>query len=820
MAVHRREAAPERKIRLVSGTGSGSTRAIPFETVAAVARLIGETLELRQVFARVAEAALGALVFDRMGVLLFEGADTLRHYAVAVTTADGAGDEEGQLRRRDDFSPRVRREFVVDRIDTERELDPAYPRDREILDSGIRSIIRGALRSGGRLLCILVFYSRRPEAFTSEDEPVVEALSDLVAAALEHERLFAIERERSRRAVALEGLLPTLARALDVRQVFKQVSEITQGVIPHDMLVLSLLRPDGTSVGTHALLPGGALEDLPPPNESLVTLYRGAIIRDIELVDPGSRTVRIFPVPNEGERAAPIELRLDPVRFRHTRDLHLRSLVAVPVQALDRFVGGLLFLSRRPDEYGPEHSELARRVADHVALALAHQRLAQEERQAGEARVLAARLVKRVESLTREIESLGGRRRVVGESKAWKEVLKQATQVAATDTTVLLLGESGTGKEVVARFIHRASPRTDGPYVALNCAALPDQLLESELFGYEKGAFTGAGSAKPGQIERAARGVLFLDEVGEMSLPAQAKLLRVLQEKEFQRLGGTRVLSTDVRVVAATNRDLRAAVENRTFREDLYYRLHVFEIRLPLLRDRREDILPLSEEFLVEIGRAFGRPPAGISRDARERLLQYSWPGNVRELRNTLERAAILCEGGLINAEHLLLAGPRAPSFHVRDAVPEGGHPDTRLNTAADLKAIERGMVEKALKDARYNKSDAARALGLSRKQLYVRAHAPVRPGLIRRPAQPDPRPRESQRRPFAPRPPWIAGLPPFRSGRADWPKVCLEAHRRRAGLLTVTHSPGSTDGAAGPWARGLPPVESRGRLARAEEGS
>jgi transcriptional regulator with GAF, ATPase, and Fis domain len=707
-------------VAVVRSLAPRSTQVTSFETVAAVARLVGETLELRQVFARVAEAALRALPFDRMNVFLWEGPDALRHYAVAVTTADGPGDEEGRLLPRDDCSPRFWREFVVDRVDTERELDRAYPRDREVLAAGIRSIIRGVLRSGGRTLGILAFNSRRPEAFRSEHEPVVAALADLVAAALEHERLFAIEKERSRRALALEGLLPALAQALDVRQVFSQVSEITQGAIPHDLLVLSLLRPDGTSVVTHALGPGGELEDLPPPNASLLALYRGALVRDIEVVDPGSQTVRIIPVSMDGQRPAAIELRLDPTRFRLTRDARLRSLVAVPVQALGRFVGGLLFLSQRPDAYGPEHAELARRVADHVALALAHQQLSEEERRAAEARVLASRLVKRVDSLTQEIESLGGRPRIVGESQAWKEVLKQATQVAATDTTVLLLGESGTGKEVVARFIHRASPRADGPFVALNCAALPDQLLESELFGYEKGAFTGAGAAKAGQIERAARGVLFLDEVGEMSLSAQAKLLRVLQEKEFQRLGGTRVLTADVRVVAATNRDLRAAVENRSFREDLYYRLHVFEIRLPPLRDRRNDVLSLSEEFLAEIGRALGRPPAGISREARERLLQYHWPGNVRELRNTLERAAILCEGGLIHAEHLSLAGPRVPSIGDRNVTPHAS-PDARLSTAADLKAIEHAMVEKALKEARYNKSDAAKALGLTRKQLYVR---------------------------------------------------------------------------------------------------
>ena len=240
--------------------------------------------------------------------------------------------------------------------------------------------------------------------------------------------------------------------------------------------------------------------------------------------------------------------------------------------------------------------------------------------------------------------------RVVGESVEWRGVLRKATQVASTDTTVLVTGESGTGKEVVARFIHAASARKSRPFVALNCAALPEQLLESELFGYERGAFTGAHQAKPGQVELASGGVLFLDEVTEMSLSAQAKFLRVLQEREFQRLGGTRLLKANIRVIAATNRDLRKAVERGDFREDLFYRLGVFDIQIPPLRERPSDIVPLSETFLQEIGRSFGRPPAGLTREARQALLQYQWPGNVRELRNVLERAAILCEGAPIDS--------------------------------------------------------------------------------------------------------------------------------------------------------------------------
>ena len=264
------------------------------------------------------------------------------------------------------------------------------------------------------------------------------------------------------------------------------------------------------------------------------------------------------------------------------------------------------------------------------------------------------------------------------------------------------------------------SPRATGPFVALNCAALPDQLLESELFGYEKGAFTGAAAAKPGRLELAAGGVLFLDEAGEMSPAVQAKLLRVLQEREFQRLGGTKVLKADVRVISATNRDLKQAIAKGEFREDLFYRLAVFEIRLPPLRERPEDILPLTEMFLAEFGPAIGRPVAGISREAKELLLSYPWPGNVRELKNALERAAILCEGGLITAAHLPISvsrpdsGASLPTMKAPAAgfLPPGG---------VDLETVERGYVKEALRQARGNKSKAAKLLGLTRAQLYSR---------------------------------------------------------------------------------------------------
>ena len=322
-----------------------------------------------------------------------------------------------------------------------------------------------------------------------------------------------------------------------------------------------------------------------------------------------------------------------------------------------------------------------------------------------DARVLAERLDGRIRTLTGTIEQQPGPFRVIGQSPEWRQVLRKAAQVAVTETTVFLQGESGTGKEVVARFIHRASPRKHGPLVAINCAALPEQLLESELFGYERGAFTGAQQAKAGQIELASTGVLFLDEVSEMSPMAQAKLLRVLQEREFQRLGGTRLVQANVRVIAASNRDLQAAVADGSFREDLFYRLQVFDIRLPPLRERRGDILLLADAFLQELNRSTGCSSAGLTPDARELLVGYEWPGNVRELHNALERAAILCEGGLITGDHLSLrsanvVAPRRPR-HLSD--------------------VERQTIEQVLHECEGNRSKAARRLGITRTQLYGR---------------------------------------------------------------------------------------------------
>ena len=308
--------------------------------------------------------------------------------------------------------------------------------------------------------------------------------------------------------------------------------------------------------------------------------------------------------------------------------------------------------------------------------------------------------------LKEELASRRGAPQIVGEDPKLKHVTVALHRAAATDTTVLLEGESGTGKELAARAIHRASPRAERPFVAVNCATLSETLLESELFGHEKGAFTGAAARKPGKVEVADTGTLFLDEVGEIPLPLQAKLLRFLQEREFERLGSTRPIQVDVRVIAATNRNLGEAVRAGTFREDLYYRLNVITLSLPPLRERREDIPLLVHHFVRKHGRALGLPGKQVAVELMARLERYHWPGNVRELEHTVERAVLLAEGDTVRSADLSLRG--------------GGDGAARIEQMS-LEEVERLLIQKALARFDGNVSSAAKALGLSRSALYRR---------------------------------------------------------------------------------------------------
>jgi len=301
---------------------------------------------------------------------------------------------------------------------------------------------------------------------------------------------------------------------------------------------------------------------------------------------------------------------------------------------------------------------------------------------------------------------------MIGASPAMRQIYEQIGQVARTNATALLRGESGTGKELVAQAIHANSPRANAPFVKVNCAALPESLFESELFGHERGAFTGAHSRRKGRFELAEGGTLFLDEIGEITLTTQAKLLRVLQSREFERLGGTETLHTDVRIVTATNKDMEKAVAEGTFREDLYYRLNVFGITLPSLRNRRADIPALAEYFLAKYAVEHACAVTRLSSGAVDLLCQYDWPGNVRELENVIERAVVVCDGSVIREQHFpdtLKASEAAPS--------------RQLSLGDAVANLERRLITEALSKERGNVARAARALGTSERVIRYKAN-------------------------------------------------------------------------------------------------
>ncbi|HTZ18113.1 MAG TPA: sigma-54 dependent transcriptional regulator [Dissulfurispiraceae bacterium] len=303
---------------------------------------------------------------------------------------------------------------------------------------------------------------------------------------------------------------------------------------------------------------------------------------------------------------------------------------------------------------------------------------------------------------------------IIGVGKAWEMVMSKVHKVAPMKTTVLVLGESGTGKELVARSIHHLSPRSKESFVAVNCAAIPKDLIENELFGHEKGAFTGAQDIKPGRFELADKGTIFLDEIGDMDLTLQSKLLRVLQEREIERVGGTRAIRVDLRVIAASNKNLRSEVAAERFREDLFYRLNVFPIVVPALRERPEDIIPLAKHFIGLFSKDMNKQPPVMTPDAERLITAYEWKGNVRELKNVIERAVIMCEGLKLGVEHLNIAEARSVPIIPADS-------SLRAVSENAVRSAEKTRIQEALRKTGGNKSRAAEILKVSYKTLLTK---------------------------------------------------------------------------------------------------
>jgi Nif-specific regulatory protein len=370
-----------------------------------------------------------------------------------------------------------------------------------------------------------------------------------------------------------------------------------------------------------------------------------------------------------------------------------QSYLCVPIGMDGRTTGalGVALPYRRDRDYDQETKFLGV-VASMIGQALRVRRLVESERK---------RLLDENSRLRLELRERYDLHNIVGRSRPMRDLYEQVAQVAPVNTTVLIRGESGSGKELVAHAIHYSSPRAGKAYVKVNCGALPEGLVESELFGYEAGAFTDARTQKKGRFELAHGGTLFLDEIGELSPSTQVKLLRVLQERSFERLGGVRSVEVDVRVIAATNKDLEVAVKAGTFREDLYYRLNVFTIFLPPLRERRPDIPLLADHFVEKYAAQHGKIVRRLATSAIDLLMAYHWPGNVRELENCIERAALVCEGGVIHAHHL---PPTLQTAEVSGTVPQ-------RSLDAAVTAYEKDLIADALKSARGNQAKAARLL-------------------------------------------------------------------------------------------------------------
>jgi Nif-specific regulatory protein len=379
------------------------------------------------------------------------------------------------------------------------------------------------------------------------------------------------------------------------------------------------------------------------------------------------------------------------------------SFFCVPIKYGQEVIGALTAdrVFQEKDDYH-EDVRLLSIVASMIAQAVRARQIVEEERQ---------KLIKENLRLRAELRERFAPENIIGNSARMQEVYELIYQVADSTTTVLIRGESGTGKELVARAIHTQSPRADKPFVKLHCAAIPESLVESELFGHEKGAFTGAVDAKPGKFELAQGGTIFLDEIGELPVPTQIKLLRVLQDREFERVGGTRTLRSTARIIAATNKDLENAVQDAEFREDLYYRINVFPIWLPPLRERKTDILLLADHFLEKYSRILGKSVKRVSTPAIDLLVSYHWPGNVRELENCIERAVLLSSDDVIH------------SYHLPPTLQSSTSTETFQQESLDslLGRYEREILVESLKRTRGNKAAAARLLSTTERIFNYR---------------------------------------------------------------------------------------------------
>nr|MBX2875631.1 sigma 54-interacting transcriptional regulator [Saprospiraceae bacterium] len=495
---------------------------------------------------------------------------------------------------------------------------------------GIQEFLCFPLLYQGQRTGVFVLYSKSTDSLSAISFDLLQGVMDQVASAVAN--ILAYDRiERTSRVKSLQlDLVDTFKQEISWRDKFAKVSQLLLAEIPFDLIGFGINREDWEEGVFFERI--GRTEYRTLKRDELCRLFRisTTTFRKLSTHLDLSQALLL--------KGANLENFLEENQLVQLICRHFGSqvLLNLPLSLSNGQVFWVSFYNRRADQLSASHLQLLQEIGASLGLTL-ESLLAYIEIED-----LSQQLKQEKEYLQEEIEVGNNFGEIIGESPNILEVLKQVRQVADTNTTVLITGETGTGKELVARAIHNNSSRNNKPLIKLNCAALPPQFLESELFGHEKGSFTGAHRQRIGKFELADQGTIFLDEVGELPIELQSKLLRVLQEREFERLGGNKVIRTDIRIITATNRNLEKAVKERTFRADLFFRLNVFPIHLPALRDRQLDIIPLAEHFLKRYSRKLGKPLVKLSEGSQEDLLAYAWPGNIRELEHIIERAVIL----------------------------------------------------------------------------------------------------------------------------------------------------------------------------------
>jgi formate hydrogenlyase transcriptional activator len=563
---------------------------------------------------------------------------------------------------------------------------------------GLQSLCAFPLTTAHRRLGSLIIASSQPNAYSPEEVRFCSLVADQIALATDDAINFEASQRAQQRLQLLLDLTNRVVTNLNLREVLREISAQVRRVMDCDGVGIDLPSPEDGKLRIYALDYAGA--DLPPVEE-------GYEPPDGE-ANPALHAFRTGePIVDSGEGLP-----------ETARKAGIRSVVHVPMNGRSGVVGIVSLGTRRENAFSENDFPFLIQVARQVAIAI------ENARAFGEVSEQKQQLALEKLYLEDEIRSELKFEEIIGRSEALRRVLEQIETVAPTDSTVLIYGETGSGKELIARAVHNLSTRKAGAFVKLNCAAIPTGLLESEMFGHEKGAFTGAIAQRIGRFELANRGTMFLDEIGEVPLELQPKLLRVLQEREFERLGSARTLRTDARLIAATNRDLERLVSEQKFRSDLYYRLNVFPVRIPSLRERPEDIPLLVRHFVQQFSRPLGKVIDAIPAETMSALARYPWPGNIRELQNVIERAVILTSGPVLMVRTEELRAPNhlpelspASNGHATPA-PSGG------NMRAALEEAERQQILDALEKSNWivaGPAGAAARLGLKRSTLQSR---------------------------------------------------------------------------------------------------